>query len=208
MSLTIESNHLETLQAAAAGSAESITYKTAVAADLTPQVTKELLRVLATGGALTVTVETASPALKRALLFAGFSGVTVDGITATAAKPGFKVGASEPLKAAEAAAATSTWTLSGDGGLVDEDALLEKDAAAPAAPVYDCGTSIGVRKACKDCSCGLAEELEGETRAAAGGERKSGCGSCSLGDAFRCANCPSLGLPAWKTDSETVKLQL
>lgn len=42
-----------------------------------------------------------------------------------------------------------------------------------------CGTT-GKRKACKDCSCGLAEELASETRPAGPPAGKSSCGSVSL----------------------------
>ncbi len=43
---------------------------------------------------------------------------------------------------------------------------------------YDCGTSsTGVRKACKNCSCGLAQELEQEEHNTAKQTVKSSCGS-------------------------------
>lgn len=43
-----------------------------------------------------------------------------------------------------------------------------------------CGTT-GKRKACKDCSCGLAEELEAEKTGGAVKELpKSSCGSVSI----------------------------
>ena len=43
------------------------------------------------------------------------------------------------------------------------------------------------RKACKDCSCGLAEDLAGG-KAITTKSVNSSCGSCYLGDAFRCAS--------------------
>lgn len=75
------------------------------------------------------------------------------------------------------------------------------------------------RRACKDCTCGLAERLNAEDKARRAKadsdlntlklksedlneldftvQGKTGsCGSCSLGDAFRCADCPySMSLP-------------
>jgi len=82
---------------------------------------------------------------------------------------------------------------------IDEDALLtEEDKKKPdPASLRVCGTS-GKRKACKNCACGLAEELANEIRPAGPPAGKSACGSCYLGDAFRCATCPHLGTPAFK----------
>ncbi|XBW36663.1 hypothetical protein QEN19_002237 [Hanseniaspora menglaensis] len=86
------------------------------------------------------------------------------------------------------------------------------------------GTKLSRRKkACADCTCGLKEleEQELEERKKANRERiknilllskddltevdftikgkqVGGCGSCALGDAFRCDGCPYLGLPAFK----------
>lgn len=45
------------------------------------------------------------------------------------------------------------------------------------------------KQACKNCTCGKSS-----TTATA---FKSSCGSCSLGDEFRCQGCPYRGLPAF-----------
>jgi anamorsin len=85
------------------------------------------------------------------------------------------------------------------------------------------------RKACKDCSCGLKEKMDAEDakqradasmalsalklNAADLAEvdftvkgKVGSCGNCALGDAFRCAGCPYLGLPAFKPGEEVMLL--
>ena len=98
---------------------------------------------------------------------------------------------------------------------IDEDALLTEEDKADKTnnqPKEDCTTR---RRACKNCTCGRAE-LERKEQEGAAVKLKSdtvvepmaqgcpsgGCGNCSRGDAFRCANCPFLGKPAWSTGSD------
>ncbi|CAZ85502.1 unnamed protein product [Tuber melanosporum] len=120
--------------------------------------------------------------------------------------------------------------LEDDDDLIDEDTLLETGDLGTLIQPAECKPSAGKRRrACKDCTCGLREELEGEDKAkreaadkalaaakekvAAGVKltvndlaevdftvagKVSSCGSCYLGDAFRCAGCPYIGLPAFK----------
>jgi len=124
-------------------------------------------------------------------------------------KPTYDIGYSVPLHTGNLQSRTrqisssttgkKTWTVE-DDDLIDTDELLdENDRKKPDVKNYDCGPSSGgIRKACKNCTCGLAQELEQEEHQVAKQTVKSACGSCYLGDAFRCAGCPMRGLPPFK----------
>lgn len=89
--------------------------------------------------------------------------------------------------------------------LVDENDLLNDGIVAFGAEcgVDKSGTSTK-KRACKDCSCGFAQELLTASTSAA--PVRSSCGSCYKGDAFRCASCPFLGQPAFQADTHRVVL--
>jgi hypothetical protein len=129
-----------------------------------------------------------------------------------------------------------------DDELIDEDTLLtEEDLRNGALPrkycrhstnslltviAPECIPKVGKRKrACKDCTCGLAQRIAEEDAAIRANadaqlrtlkleaddlaevdftvEGKVGsCGNCSLGDAFRCDGCPYIGMPAFKPGEE------
>ncbi|KAI1438914.1 DUF689-domain-containing protein [Xylaria sp. CBS 124048] len=120
-----------------------------------------------------------------------------------------------------------------DDDLIDEDTLLtEEDMNRKFQPPAECIPKIGKRRrACKDCTCGLAAKIEAEDKARRAKADKDlnvlkldaddlddleldftvkgkvgSCGSCSLGDAFRCADCPYIGLPAFKPGEEVTLL--
>ncbi|KAG4066508.1 hypothetical protein HA402_007144 [Bradysia odoriphaga] len=118
-------------------------------------------------------------------------------------KPKYEVGSSAKLsfgKAPNKSAVASVWKIDNDDDeIINPDDLLDEEDKVKPDPtsLRVCGTT-GKRKACKDCSCGLAEELSGEKAAENVPTQKSSCGSCYLGDAFRCASCPYLGMPAFK----------
>lgn len=131
-------------------------------------------------------------------------------------------------KPAVKAETAKVWKLDDDDEeeINEDDLLDEEDKKKPEeASLRVCGTT-GKRKACKDCSCGLAEELNAEKSGQAPvdtANAKSSCGSvsvtfgyvcrslilvlyfqCYLGDAFRCSTCPYLGMPAFKPGEKIV----
>ena len=143
-----------------------------------------------------------------------------------ATRPKFVLGSaslnrSQKITSAPKAKALHAWRLGGDDlaedDLVDEDGLLENEAmkveVASTSVNDDCELGAGGgRKACKDCSCGRAEEetLSSASQPLRGSAQPGGasqCGSCYLGDAFRCSTCPFLGKPAFKP-GDVVRLDL
>eukprot|EP01027_Heterolobosea_sp_BB2_P027103 GEZU01042320.1.p2 GENE.GEZU01042320.1~~GEZU01042320.1.p2 ORF type:complete len:280 (-),score=87.10 GEZU01042320.1:127-966(-) len=122
----------------------------------------------------------------------------------------------EPTKPKNA----NVWTIGGDDDdsaeYEDEDNLLQAEDLTPA-KTYSSDGAKPVKKACKNCTCGFAEKQACATSdsnnttevntckpltiddvAKEEALPKSSCGSCYLGDAYRCASCPYLGMPAFK----------
>jgi len=129
------------------------------------------------------------------------------------------------------------WTLKSDSPKIDTETLIiPEDRIKPVCEPITEGNKARRKKACKGCTCGLAEleadELKnsnvvvldgsqnGLTQEVAQSDKDrllkaaqaapsatSSCGSCYLGDAFRCASCPYLGLPAFKP-GEKVQIDL
>ncbi|EAS31742.3 Fe-S cluster assembly protein DRE2 [Coccidioides immitis RS] len=114
-----------------------------------------------------------------------------------------------------------------DDELIDEETLLDgEDMGRPIIQPPECRPKAGKRRrACKDCTCGLAERLREEDKAARAKAdatletmklapkelaevdftvqgKLGSCGNCALGDAFRCDGCPYIGLPPFKPGEE------
>lgn len=62
------------------------------------------------------------------------------------------------------------------------------------------------KRQCANCTCSRSTPALPADSAIAESKRavvpKGGCGSCSLGDAFRCDSCPYRGMPAFKEGEE------
>jgi anamorsin len=172
-----------------------------------------LLPLLSPGARLSLRVPAAAASdADTALLFAGFVNARASAAAPDqtceidAQKPNYEAGAAAPLPSSKTAAqpparAAAAWKLSADDDLIDEDALLSGQDSSAVDTVKisndDCDLVAGVRKACANCSCGRAE-AEDASKPPPVAVDNSACGSCYLGDAFRCAGCPSRGLPPFK----------
>nr|SVE73872.1 EOG090X0FGQ [Daphnia atkinsoni] len=162
----------------------------------------EIIRIMKTNGIMCGKEKSDSRILAN-LKLAGFCNISSEPSdhSFSAQTPNFEVGSSSKLSFGKPA----VWSLSDalvddQVELINEDDLLDEDdlKKPDAETLRVCGTT-GKRKACKDCSCGLAEELEaGQPVKSTTKSATSSCGSCYLGDAFRCASCPYLGMPAFK----------
>lgn len=169
---------------ALAGSPLSVEELTAVKSLLVPQGT---LNIHSLDQAIIKTTKTN-------LLLSGFLLSATEALALLASKPSFLPGAAMPL-------AKNGKLQPTEDELVDEDDLLTAEDRQRPQPAMDCGPSAtATKKACKNCSCGLAE-LEARDKAEVTADTtnaKSSCGNCYLGDAFRCGGCPYRGLPAFK----------
>ncbi|KAG2654455.1 anamorsin homolog isoform X1 [Panicum virgatum] len=151
---------------------------------LREQLVAEICRVLKAGGR--VLVQSSAPSSSQKV---------------KAKKASWSMGSSFPLKKAKKA--LPKIQIDDDSELIDEDSLLsEEDLKKPQLPVVgDCEVRAS-RKACKNCTCGRAEAEAKVEKLELTAEQinnpQSACGSCGLGDAFRCGTCPYRGLPPFK----------
>ncbi|ORX71286.1 DUF689-domain-containing protein [Linderina pennispora] len=135
----------------------------------------------------------------------------------TAKKPAYNVGSAAALSFGKKRAAKKVWMINvasdDEDEIEDQDDLLEaEDLARPDAKSLARPDGLPAkRKACKNCTCGLADGEEPDPTKCKPSKPKpkpkkpvdvvnvkSACGNCSLGDAFRCTSCPYMGMPAFK----------
>lgn len=173
-----------------------------------------VLEILKPGGKLVISANTNNANdIKFKLVTRGFVNAKFVESHVEAFKPKYELGSSAQINIPKKS--NTVWKLDNtlddeDDELIDPDTLLdEEDFKKPDAETLRVCSTTGKRKACKDCSCGLADELEAEKTGAkvATDTAKSSCGNCYLGDAFRCSSCPYLGMPAFKPGEKVQLLE-
>jgi len=174
----------------------------------------ELVRILKPGGTVTITEPLAgrtrqhSEQLSAALTLAGFTNTTItpnsNNVEFSASKPNVNFNTTQTISIKKKAPVDpSVWTTGSTTDLVDEKDLIgEEDLKKPVQS--DCEIT-STKKACKNCTCGRAEQDSSSTpkqkltlEMLENPAVNSSCGNCALGDAFRCGGCAYRGLPAFK----------
>lgn len=107
-----------------------------------------------------------------------------------------------------------------DDEYIDEDELLLNPVSGlnmPQEKAAGTKDDCDGRKPCDNCTCGRAERealnvsedlKKEEKKTKVIKDFKSSCGNCAKGDAFRCAGCPYLGMPAFKEGEAHLVLDL
>ncbi|KAI0650338.1 DUF689-domain-containing protein [Trametes meyenii] len=216
--------------------------------ELVPRLSELLVQLLGglepLGTLHILNLDSALPTLPSELTLTGFTvlSATQEG-TLIAQKPAHSVTSSLSLKSAPSAALPlrkkadpdrkaskkALWTLNAPSTpSIDAESLLTAaDRERPTACEPAIRGAPRRKKACKNCTCGLAEleaeelarsnvvlldgAVDGQAREVSQSEKErliaaaasapkatSSCGNCYLGDAFRCSSCPYRGLPAFK----------
>jgi len=149
-----------------------------------------------------------SEELSSRLLLAGFTETRVlscaDMMEIISLKPEWEVGASQRVNIQKQPSNIAAWS-SEATEFIDEDSLLREGDKyiKPATTRDDCEVGSKGKNACKNCTCGRAEQNTESSQAKLTLDMlenpgiNSSCGSCGLGDAFRCAGCPYRGLPSF-----------
>ncbi len=142
-------------------------------APLTVDELKSIKRILATKGSIVITGIVSDRVLKITKTNMLLSGYIIESVSENklfGINPAFSPGAAVPLK-----------PISDDSELINEDDLLTEEDKIKPTPTMDCGPG-NAKKACKNCSCGMAEleakekdSLKTDTTSA-----KSSCGNVSF----------------------------
>jgi len=159
-----------------------------------------LLKILEPGALVVFCGLQETEAFRRNCIFSGFlvPEISEDGTNIEklikAKKPDWEVGAKSEVKTQVA----SRWTVYvDDDEVLDDDMFLTEEDSEPA-PVIK-GGKVPVKKACDNCTCGRAEGKEPVKLTQEMIDNPvTSCGSCGLGDAYRCATCPYRGLPTFE----------